>query len=484
VAELECCVQGYVLLVTEPQTQRSRKLRRNPMIVIFDANHVTHLDSAAPTNPTMGNTFMARSNHLASTTLVRINFRPLGNGPVTDHITQFRIKNFRSCTDVALDGLGDITAFVGRNGVGKTNILKAIEAAARSVTSPTMSFPRRPSSMEVHFSIKGKSYLYERSIKVKVTQTPDRKRRDLILNESVMLLNRNEWKRLILRDDETLTVDGHEKSIQIASQVPCLQAVLAFFPHTSPLVKHAAKILSFFEGVKYFPLDEISEPNDQFDALPVITDKAYQAWAATLNSPSCSLDSVCLQLLHLWITDKPTLQELQDILGNSGIRLIDEILVRPLTVVREKEDAPAKPEDTLYHLSFKMSDSLGASSGISYQFSHLSVGTRRIIRLLVCVLTGRSTVALIEHPEDAIHSGMVKKLMDVLRVNSDRRQMLIASHSPQVFNILTPQQIRLVWMKSGATAVRSLTETELTAAANFICNDGPLSEYLESIQET
>ncbi len=41
-------------------------------------------------------------------------------------LTSLRLRDFRSYHDYALEGIGNLTIFVGRNGVGKTNILEAI----------------------------------------------------------------------------------------------------------------------------------------------------------------------------------------------------------------------------------------------------------------------------------------------------------------------------------------------------------------------
>ncbi len=49
-------------------------------------------------------------------------------------LTRVEISKFRSCEDLVLDNLGPMTVLVGRNGAGKTNILRGIEWAARTAT--------------------------------------------------------------------------------------------------------------------------------------------------------------------------------------------------------------------------------------------------------------------------------------------------------------------------------------------------------------
>lgn len=47
------------------------------------------------------------------------------------------IRKFRSCNSVELNDMHELLALIGRNGVGKTNILKAIEWAAGIESLPS-----------------------------------------------------------------------------------------------------------------------------------------------------------------------------------------------------------------------------------------------------------------------------------------------------------------------------------------------------------
>ncbi len=50
------------------------------------------------------------------------------------------LKNFRTCQNVELTDLGHLTVLMGRNGVGKTNILQGIEQMARAASSLQVGF--------------------------------------------------------------------------------------------------------------------------------------------------------------------------------------------------------------------------------------------------------------------------------------------------------------------------------------------------------
>jgi predicted ATPase len=136
--------------------------------------------------------------------------------------------------------------------------------------------------------------------------------------------------------------------------------------------------------------------------------------------------------------------------------------------------------DPFYYAQFLPND--GASERGWRRYQEISFGTRRILRIFASILIDRSSVMLIEQPEDGIHPGLLHKLMPLLEAYSEDAQFVFSSHSTAIFNRLAPDQIRLVDMQNGKTEIRSLSEEEVTSAERFISEDGPLSDFLESIQ--
>ena len=121
------------------------------------------------------------------------------------------------------------------------------------------------------------------------------------------------------------------------------------------------------------------------------------------------------------------------------------------------------------------------SSEVSLE--QLSGGTRHALYLLLGLLYDANSTMLIEQPEDGIHPGLLAKLIDVLRVNADPAQIILASHSPVVLSNLAPADIRLVDIQDGATSVRALSLPEIERAKEYMQRDGTLAEFLELIQD-
>ena len=107
----------------------------------------------------------------------------------------------------------------------------------------------------------------------------------------------------------------------------------------------------------------------------------------------------------------------------------------------------------------------------------------QVLYLLVALLFDRSSVMLVEQPEDGIHPGLLAKLIGLLRVNADPTQIVLTSHSPTVLSSLRPEDVRLVEMRDGSTQVRALTENEVQRAQEYMQREGSLAEFLELIQE-
>jgi predicted ATPase len=99
------------------------------------------------------------------------------------------------------------------------------------------------------------------------------------------------------------------------------------------------------------------------------------------------------------------------------------------------------------------------------------------------MLYDESSVMLLEQPEDGLHEGLTTKVLGLLRTNAPPAQLMFASHSSALLNTLKPEEIRLVSLQNGYTAARKLTPKELRVATNFMNEEGPLSDFLETVQE-
>lgn len=392
-------------------------------------------------------------------------------------LTSVEITSFRSCRDTRLDNLGLCTVLVGRNGAGKSNILQAIEWIAQVASSQNRVSVSSSEhfSASVEFTIDSASYRFSASLK---WQTANQ-----VLQEQLSQLVDGKWERLLTRDGDSVKFDGILPAITLQPNMPSLPALISLLPKETRIAKHLDNVTTFFSSIRYYPIDETSAPGRDRIAQDVIMDTSYNAWLAEYKSTGRAKDEPQHKLLYLSLNPSDQLDELKSLLGQDGLGIIDEIHFEGFKPQTSKN--PAELSNTFYFIGFVPSGTVHIGDLPPYrQYSDLSHGTRRVLRILLAVLFDKSSVMLLEHPEDGIHPGLLKKLIGLLKSYASPSQLICASHSAEVFNMLAPDDVRLVSLSDGATAVRSLTAQEIDAVTHYISEEGPLSDFLESIQDT
>jgi len=390
-------------------------------------------------------------------------------------LKRVEIKNFRSCQDVVLDDLGPMTVLVGRNAVGKTNILRAIQWAADVATSTAavQAFEGLGAlgPIVLEAAIKGTIYRYAVQLQTDIPDIREAKPQFFqTLTESLEYDAADGARHLIARrHNEEVVISGFETHLNIGGATPFMPAIVSLLPPGEiSRVNVIREFLSALEGIRYYPLDtDVFETGDD---PGILSQKEYNEWLTKFRTIRDPGKSALKRLLHLSLTDDPRYQEICSLLGPDGLGLVNSVRIETLPI--EQEDGK------WYWFAFRpnpQSESLG--------FKSLSAGTQRVVRLLVSLIFDQSSVMLVEHPEDSIHRGLLRKLLDVLRTYSDQSQLILSSHSSVVFNTLDPKAIRLVTMEDGNTKVRPLTNDELSAAGKFMEEDGSLSDFIETVEE-
>ncbi|MCY2953487.1 MAG: AAA family ATPase [Planctomycetota bacterium] len=404
-------------------------------------------------------------------------------------LRRVHISDFRSCHDVTIDQIGPIMALVGRNGAGKTNILRAINWAARNATISDMMHVlewdgrETPTKVSLDVAIDHTVLRYSIAVMAQMQMLPGaRDQLALTLNESLEVQAASgTWSKLLERQAGDLHLIGDGKGFKIGATAPCLPLLLSLAP-THPIAKHVRPLLSFLGKIRYYPFDEPSEVVERLDSAFIPGD-AYAKWRNQYVNNADPGASVPLRLVFMLLEQQEKAEELKRLLGRDGLGLLDDIRVHTLNPDGAKQkDEQAQSQNAIYILWFAPPKP-GHGPPTFYRYAQLSTGTRRVMNILTSMVFDGSSVMLMEQPEDSIHSGLMKKLIDLLRVNAEPTQFFLATHSCAVFNRLQPSDFRLVTIRNGITNLRSLSAQELRAAADFIDREGSMTEFLETVEE-
>ncbi|WP_247682164.1 ATP-binding protein [Burkholderia sp. Tr-862] len=402
------------------------------------------------------------------------------------------IHKYRSCTDVRFDNIGRITALIGRNGAGKTNVLKGIEWVAaiisdRAANSPAASHRvlrdvEEPGSVTISFAIEGGAYTYFINKLTRYRRSDDGSVEALeIFKEELTEHGPRGPVKLLERDNERVIFGASGTEVAVSTSSSAIAALIALLPESDSLRPRLDAIREFFAGVIYYPLEQA------LGGVPrtrIVTAEDFAKWNARPNRFLLnSVESTIMRVIKLFLENPKKLEELQSLLGDDGLGLVRRIDVQRIETHLDDsaddahQDANGSDEKRyLYFIRFSPCGQTGF-----FSFDSLSFGTKRVIQLVASMLVDQASVALIEQPEDGIHPGLLHKLTPLLRTYAEDNQFILASHAPGVLDRLEPKEIRLVEMTESGTTVRALSSDELSIAHDYLADDGPLSDFLESL---
>ena len=385
-------------------------------------------------------------------------------------LKSIHIQNFRSIDNIFLDLGEPVIAFVGPNGVGKTNILQALEFCSYIWQGKSDVFSKqelgllhhdKPVTMElvfqpedyIHYTY---SFQYNPNLYLEFPVTE--------------CLKRNEETVYILKSGMLTYKDDSERSINFGSSGSSSSLLISFLSTGSALHKELLLLRSYFSNLVYYSAKAEFEEHRMGATDHLISDEIFQKRIKDIMK-NPGINSVQLRIIDSFINKPDVFYEISEILGENGLEIIKSIDVLSLESNKEK----------YYTINFHPSTRL-AGSGKSFKFYGLSSGTWRCIKLIVNLLYNKMTCALIEQPEDSIHSGLLVKLMGVFSAYSHQTQIIITTHSEYVINYLKPESLRLVYSTNGVTEVQSINDSEIPRVRNFLKEDGNLSDYLSVIQ--
>ncbi|HVX84629.1 MAG TPA: AAA family ATPase [Phycisphaerae bacterium] len=385
-----------------------------------------------------------------------------------------KITLFASCVDVVVDLDRHLTCLVGKNGAGKSNILKAIFWAARCGSAAELPQGRQfgqAMDTQISFRLGNDHYRYHVEFDPFATN-------GFQLNESLHRADTGEilFQRTNDRLQAHLVGPG---TINVSRLIPSIYVIMSMFSPESVGVAKLRPVRDFLAGVGYYPMEERSEA-----PKPFVEEAEYLSWKQRYQVGESISDSVAFRILYLKTEKSEVYNELTSLLGENGLNLINSIVIQEVDVpvTSAPVSDPGSKTKKLYFFQFFPSDQMGGS-GNGFDYNRLSSGTKRVIRMLVSLLFDQRSVMLVEQPEDSIHSGLLQKVVDIFRSYSFRTQVIFATHSPAVLNMLTPTETVFVHAKDGVTSVHALSEPETAIAKRFLAEEGSLSDFIEAIEQ-
>lgn len=114
-------------------------------------------------------------------------------------------------------------------------------------------------------------------------------------------------------------------------------------------------------------------------------------------------------------------------------------------------------------------------------WSQLSDGTKRLFYLITEVTNKSSGLILLDEPELGIHPHQFDKVMEFLKEESENKQIIISTHSPQALNHLKEDELSQILIayfdQNESTQLKHLSATQIRKAKKYMKEVGFLSDY-------
>lgn len=119
-------------------------------------------------------------------------------------------------------------------------------------------------------------------------------------------------------------------------------------------------------------------------------------------------------------------------------------------------------------------------AGRTRTVDEVSDGTIRSLMILTAIFDPNTPFLIIENPEHSLHPWIVRNIVDACRSASERKQVLLTTHSPVLLDAVLPAELWLVWRNGKGSHVERLTHVEANFEDSWKTGAFSISEFLDT----
>jgi len=397
-------------------------------------------------------------------------------------IKRIKIKGYRSCSSTTLDLNNELTTLIGINGAGKSNILNGIlllkktldirnnRKISRSDTSKCfiymeMTIDEKPLNLKGAIFFENDSKKGERVVDSEIE-----------IDFGIYMAERSNWVDL-----------AYERDLTIARRFNSSQQFR--FKNTDFWKKInkkdlgiyfslTEKIYYFVNSIKYYGATQFSNPSK----CPISIEMVGDALERSYYFSETTHERFILDLYDLKEKKSVDYKKFINIVSKDGLSLVENLDF-------EKLDIPAN-EYTVYsggkvktiERKRKLIVPVFQINGRKLSANQLSEGTFKTLALIFYIITSKSKLLIIEEPEVCIHHGLLNSVLEIIKSQSRKKQILMSTHSDYVLDNLSPENIVLIKYvpKIGTIAKtlnKLLSKNNFKALKNYLKDTGGLGDY-------
>lgn len=407
-------------------------------------------------------------------------------------LLKFTIRNYRSCQLTTLSPNSGLTALIGINGSGKSNLLSALLLLKRSTRFPIRYFAdideaylnRSHVSLEIEYEthlirLRGDIFYFTNNQNIDdVLGTKLKWNLETITGKKTwielpieMLKLGGDYPFVISHSGRRLSYRDMAKGRWYGQR-----EMKSLLPEkVFPVVQ---KVTEYLIGINYYSASQFSDPS----RCPVSLELEDNRPRIRRRRDTIDHEQFIYDLYRSYKAGTEAFLRLKNVIGPEGIGLVDDVnfdeirLPSNVIEVRAGGKTEKKERTQLVVVPIFIID------GNTLSPNQLSEGTFKTLALLFYVLTDESQLLLVEEPEVCIHHGLLNSIITLIKDESRSKQIIISTHSDYVLDQLQPENVVLIDRKhekgtKAKTVSKALSKTDFKALKQYLEDSGNLGEY-------
>lgn len=387
-------------------------------------------------------------------------------------ILEVEINNYRSCIETRFDLGLNLMALIGANGVGKSNILYALQLFTK------MDRNRR------FFSDDSKEELASTQINL-VTEfenkiiflravfyyETDERNIDEIYHTEVKYRiqgeNSRKWNNVdnVVYELMNVKFNRHFRSKELPREFQ------------SEKIQFPIRFMSSLSNLSYYSATQFSDPSKC--PISIELDDFKMSFRSRVNGIH---QKFIYDLYKAYKSSNSNFELFINTVGIYGLSLIENIEFREHTI--PSSSYKVKTGGKIQQIENTKSIIIPSVKvdGLTLSPNQLSEGTFKTLALVFYILNDKNELLLIEEPEVCIHHGLLSSILQLIIQQSRHKQIIISTHSDYVLDMLSPENILLVHKEYDiGTKVNSISKSmsanEYRVLKDYLESEGNLGEY-------
>ncbi len=396
-------------------------------------------------------------------------------------IKSLEVMSYRSCIKTRLPLNRELTALIGVNSAGKSNILNALlllKKACRSrfILRPNQDSPYNSCNIKVEIEDGGKT-IY---IAGEVIFETDERNFDDVMSTNLRwnfreYTGKSKWIHLPIEYLAFSEQSHSQVRINLRGRFQPISRQHSSLPKELDLL--AMDIVRFFGGINYYSASQFSDPS----RCPVSIELEENRPLKKMR-PLVGHEQFILDLYNSWKTQDKQFKRYMSTVGQDGIALVDDTSFIEVEMPSSSYEVQSAGKIKKIERNRLLIIPIFTVAGSKLSPNQLSEGTFKTLALLFYVLTDDSKLLLIEEPEVCIHHGLLSSIISLIKSQSRQKQIVISTHSDFVLDHLKPENLVLVKRQpeKGTIATplnKSMSRNDYKTLREYLEESGNLGDY-------